>query len=66
MTAKRSRGGAEIFERAFRNVSCLALTNQGHQIAHLVVDEHPDLSDASGTLGLVGAAGAGYFTVKGK
>ena len=77
-----------VIERGARRIACLALTHQGHQIAHLVVDEHPDLSDASGTfiidtrgvagarvyvrsewtnrMGLVGAAGAGYFTVKGK
>ena len=36
-----------VIERGARRIACLALTHQGHQIAHLVVDEHPDLSDAT-------------------
>lgn len=47
MTAKRSRGGAEIFERAFRHISSLVLSEQGHHLAHLVSDEHPNLSGAT-------------------
>ena len=36
-----------VIERGARRIACLALTNQGHQLAHLVVDERPDLADAT-------------------
>ena len=29
-----------VIERGARRIACMALTSQGHQLTHLVVDEH--------------------------